>query len=85
MDKLSKKEVLFSHLACFLGLNLGVLLRSIMMIRTEISQSAVYTAEVVYPLDNCLFFYWGLGGAISGGMIAFSILIALSLLQSEST
>ena len=75
---------MYARLAVFLGLNLGVLLRCIMFMRVEITQKTVYTSEVTYSMNDVSFFWWGLGGGLSGAVIAFSILIALSLLQGEN-
>ena len=79
----SHRAKTFSFVGTFLGLHLGVLLRSILIFRTEIAERNVYSLATTFPLEEMGIQYWGFGGALSAVVIVFAILITLSLLQSS--
>ena len=79
----SRYERTYSLCVCFLGVQLSLLLRAIMIVRTEVTQNIVEKLHPSFALDEHGFFSYVLGGGGSGAVISLCVLIVLSLLQSK--
>ena len=60
----SHYERIYSICACFLGIQLSLLLRAIMIVRTEVAQNIAENLQPSFALDEHGFFSYVLGGRV---------------------
>ncbi len=84
MDTVSKRAKSYAHLASFLGFNLAMLLRNVLIFRLEIESNIANLNAYYYNINDSDFLLWGFAGSLSGSVVSCFLLVALSLIHKES-